>query len=201
MERKDFLKIFGGFLSIPLVPAVLIGREPEKPKEDPVFHESHDVYAFLKDSEDWLSNWIKDAVPCDNYEGMQIFKTAVQVSSCLYNVTKKGSIPGRMLLDHVYELLYTAVFGVGFVGMESGKTCMNENAYPEGSGIILRRKSYYSVRRMSGFVEQKGRYPTKHDKVRFVYLAGNGIKRFMSYSYGGEGTPHLYLSECRIEIL
>jgi hypothetical protein len=32
---------------------------------------------------------------------------------------------------------------------------------------------------MSGFVEQKGRLPTPADPVEMVYLAGNGMKRWM----------------------
>jgi hypothetical protein len=66
------------------------------------------------------------------------------------------------MLEHIDTILRFAVFGVG----------QNRKSDWQRDGGAL-------VMSMSGFVEQKGRLPRPDDPVEMVYLAGNGIKRWM----------------------
>ena len=94
---------------------------------------------------------------------MQIFRASWSVGDWIGVVATKGFDPSGKIenqkkLEHIDMILQTAVFGVG-------STIAQSSGEPRRS--------------MSGFVEQKGRLPTPHDRVEMVYLEGNGLKRWM----------------------
>jgi len=99
---------------------------------------------------------------------MQIFRTQWEIGDMLRMTSRDAEkeIDIRKKIEHIDDILRSAVFGLGAT-MDRG--------WQDGSE---------PVRSMSGFVEQKGRLPTPHDRVEMVYLAGNGLKRWMqAYSF------------------
>jgi len=94
---------------------------------------------------------------------MQIFRTQWEIGDMLRMASRdaENETDIRKKIEHVDDILRSAVFGVGFNGL-----------FFSADGMVPRRS-------MSGFVEQKGRLPTPHDRVEMVYLEGNGLKRWM----------------------
>jgi len=133
-------------------------------------------------------HWFENPKPYDDYVGMQIFRTTWRRG----NFNKKDK-----LKEHKYKILKHAIYS-------------NLMGYKEGGSYS--DTPVETARTMKGFIAQKCRKPKKKDKVRFVFLAGNGISRWLEYiefddiyeNANGDKIVverAMYLSECKIEIL
>lgn len=124
---------------------------------------------FVKQNYSWLSKWIDNAEPCDNYGDMQIFKNGKKLEP-VYKKLSQDEI--KKLFDvaeiesikkaHIHNILMACVFSVGSTTMAA-----------EGSQITF----------MDGFVNKYKRLPNKKDEVVINYLAGNGIVRWLKEFY------------------
>jgi len=59
----------------------------------------------------------------------------------------------------------------------------------------------YNSRVMHGFVDQAGRLPTPEDHCRFMYLGGNGIKRWFTQFNDNSMDATFMISECCLQVL
>ncbi len=131
-----------------------------------------DYNEWFQKNQKWLRNWIKNAKPHNDYvfngTNMQIIRSSIGKKS-----VDKECVPidrtwfadnekNLVREKHIFDMLVSAVFS------------LNSVQTSEGGGIC---------RTMCGFIEQNNRLPTKKDKVHFLYLSGNRIKRWFVEMY------------------
>lgn len=160
--------------------------------------DSLNPHQFVKKNYKWLSKWIENAKPVQEYKGMQIFKGCIGASrECDKEAPEEEIIklfkPEEIKYiknQHIENILMACIFSISF-------TTMAQNGNP----VIC----------MNGFLNQIGRLPTKDDGVTIEYLEGNGITRWQKENYfpiphiGYDGgiyyiPTYQILSECRLKI-
>jgi hypothetical protein len=151
---------------------------------------------WYEKNEHSLQQWIENAKPYDNYRyaglPMQIFKDLLTLPGEVdphYKVKPEEFNPRdvfHVTERHRFNILNAAVFSLSSISQS------------EGQGI---------PRTMMGYYQQQKHLPTPTSKALIVYLAGNGIKRWLTdyyftYAvYDESGNPtyfraYMILSEC-----
>ena len=154
---------------------------------------------WYKKNYGWLATWLNNTESYDDYIGMQIFKVKSVVDKIKFETLSPEFVDrfhNSSLELLKYDILKSCVLGVS-----------------NNINICTPERYGQSPRAMSGFMEQVGRLPTKYDKVKIIYLAGNGITRWMErHELLREqreddvveylpGQAYIYLSECKLEVL
>ncbi len=206
MNRNEFLATLGlGGIGLALESTQVGGIKKILDSSKGWMNDYIDPMEWFKENKEWmLKSWFVNPCVYNDPEGkckyglMQIFKSWVSGT----DVATSEKYSHKIGIDKLREVvLYSAVFGVQRKICENfGKwTGSGIQAYPEGTGVDL-SGVYPRVRYMGGFIQQTGRYPTKGDKARFVYLAGNGISRWEQQYNDWMADRTIYLSECRLEV-
>ena len=202
MKRREFLTLnaalTAGALFLPVGATILC--PPKKRK----FFGKNDIaepMEWFNENRHWLESWIDNAVPYNDFHpGMQIFKTVYSLyptrETRYYKNIKERNL--SKMQEHKCDLLLSGLFGIGGTRIVEKWRKLEENAHPVGSGYPP--QDYMEIKFLDGFINQTGRYPVEEDKVRFVYLEGNGITRWLR-RLECEDMRNIILSECRLEIL
>ena len=170
MNRREFVK---------LCSAVGFGGMMLPPGSWISVDDIKDPMKWFRENYDWLIKWLNYNISVLENERMQIFKSSSTIyKTAIYKTARSSEdyLPfiAEKRNEHLFDILRHSVFGRGQQGL-------------------------VPINMMSGFVEQKGRYPTIDDKVRFEYLGENWCKA-IEYTWGWR-RKYTFVTECRLKVL
>ena len=165
MDRRTAIKVISVMGASVFVPSILLdmGRTES------------DIGKWFEDNLPWLMNWFnKEPLVRGHFEGMQIFKSVVEIMGGKFKVNQG-------LATHKIDILRAAVFSKGGV-----------YTVPSAEGDL-------PIRNMSGFYDQTGRLPEVDDEVRFHQLVQAWFKCLDTHELGFE--RRTWVTECKLEVI